>query len=80
MTTSVSDVDWNRQPRFFSSARKVSVTGMADGHVAQQAAHDGFRAEGLGHLAHAAVAVELAAVEGDHSGGFLAAVLQGVQP
>src|SRR5690606_17167225 len=31
------------------------------------------------HMAHAAVAVELPAVEGDDAGGLLAAMLQGVQ-
>ena len=52
---------------------------MADGGVAGQALDHFAAGEGVADQAEAAFAVEAAAVEGDDAGGFLAAMLEGVQ-
>ena len=52
---------------------------MADGGVAGQALDHLAAGEGVADEAEAAFAVEAAAVEGDDAGGFLAAMLEGVQ-
>ena len=55
------------------------VADMADGGVAGQALDHLAAGEGVADEAEPAFAVEAAAVEGDDAGGFLAAMLQGVQ-
>ena len=52
---------------------------MADRGVAGQAVDHLAAGEGVADEAEAAFAVEAAAVEGDDAGGFLAAMLEGVQ-
>ena len=54
------------------------IAGMADGEFAGQAAEH-FRRENIGHVAHALVAMNVAAVAGGDAGAFLAAMLQRVQ-
>ncbi len=55
------------------------VAVMADGGVALKAFDDFFGREIIANLAHALVAVEMAAVMADDPGGFLPAMLQGMQ-
>ena len=55
------------------------VADMADGDVAGQALDHLAAGEGVADEAEPAFGVEAAAVEGDDAGGFLAAMLQGVQ-
>ena len=55
------------------------VADMADGHIAGQALDHLAAGEGVADQAEAALGVEAAAVEGDDAGGFLAAMLEGVQ-
>ncbi|GAA0031436.1 hypothetical protein BwSH20_55860 [Bradyrhizobium ottawaense] len=52
---------------------------MADGHIAGEAVDHFAAGEGVADEAEAAFTVEAAAVVGDDAGGFLAAVLKGVQ-
>ena len=52
---------------------------MADGHDAGQALDHFAAGEGVADEAEAAFGMEAAAVEGDDAGGFLAAMLEGVQ-
>ncbi len=47
--------------------------------MAGQPAHDPLAGEGVADQPHFAVGFELPAVVNDHAGGFLAAVLEGVQ-
>jgi hypothetical protein len=47
--------------------------------MAGEARHDAFGGEDVADVAEVAVRVELPTVVGDDAGGFLAAVLQGVQ-
>jgi hypothetical protein len=53
---------------------------MADGGVAGQALDHFAAGKGIADEAEAAFTVETAAVEGDDAGGFLAAMLERVQP
>ena len=53
---------------------------MADGGVAGQPVDDFAPRKGIADQAEAAFRMKTPAVEGDDAGGFLAAVLQGVQP
>ena len=53
---------------------------MADGDFALQLVDDGIIVEIAGHVPHGAVGVEILAIECGDAGGFLAAVLQRVQP
>ncbi len=53
---------------------------MADGGGAGQALDHFAAGEGVADEAEAAFGMEAAAVEGDDAGGFLAAMLEGVQP
>ena len=55
------------------------IADMADGGVAGQALDHLAAGEGVADQAEPAFAVKAAAVEGDDAGGFLAAMLQGVQ-
>ena len=55
------------------------IADMADRGVAGQALDHFAAGEGIADEAEAAFAVETAAVEGDDAGGFLAAMLEGVQ-
>src|SRR5581483_9358747 len=56
------------------------VADMADREMAGQALDHLAAGEGVADQAEPTFAVEAAAVEGDDAGGFLAAMLQGVQP
>ena len=59
------------------AAGRIAI--VADGDVALQALDDAGAGEVVADEAHAALGVELPAVEGDDAAGFLAAMLEGVQ-
>jgi len=87
----VSEVEEKIEPAFRKLGEErldVAQTGaagggvarVADGAVAGQAVEDVLLGEGIADQADMALDVELAAVIRDDAGGFLAAMLQGVQP
>ena len=55
------------------------IAGVANGGIAFEAVNDGVVGEIIADKAHASLRMEAGAVEGDDAGGFLTAVLQGVQ-
>src|SRR4029077_4016753 len=59
---------------------RCRIAHMADRHRTRQPGDDLLRAEIVADEAGAPMRAELLAVIGDDAGGFLAAVLQGVQP
>src|SRR5690348_4677545 len=55
------------------------IADMADRGMAPELLDHGLLVEAVGDMTHLAMGVETLAVEGDDAGGFLAAMLQGVQ-
>ena len=58
---------------------KGGIADMADGGIARQFRHHPIGFERFGDMAHGPMGLEAGPVEGDDTGGFLAAMLQGVQ-